>query len=235
MKSFVLSADLLGFKKMVKNLNEEELDQRLNVWIKLVEELIREFKITRFKMFSDTLVVSTDPTKEGFGSLIKFSKAALERGIIKSFPIRGGIAYGDISWGKEIISGKALIKAYEIEKSQEWIGITCENGIPHLEDYWSIENLITYPTPKKQNDVIELHPIISWEIPKLNDLTKILTKGGLAKKGESLYWDFGHKTSNTIQLKFYKEILEKNKKDPSKFLGILPAELIEIELEKHPN
>jgi len=86
-------------------------------------------------------------------------------------PFRGGIAYDEmfVDEGKEIFLGRALMKAYELEGSQEWIGAAIHEDL--VEAYPNIFNddtrpylksiFLKYPVPFKGGGIKHLHTI-NW-------------------------------------------------------------------------
>ena len=124
MANYLLVADVLGFSNIVKNLPSAKLEERVDTWINLVKNSKNDAEIEKLQLISDTVFALEDDSEDGFKRLLEFSKLLLERGMETFFPIRGAIARGDLSWSN-LIYGKALLDAYELERSLEWIGIAC--------------------------------------------------------------------------------------------------------------
>jgi hypothetical protein len=229
MNGFFLTIDILGFQKIVVNSTESELTNRIQEWTDLVKETLKNWNIHQFQLISDTLFVSTESSKEGLNQVINFSRELLSQGIQKSFPLRGAITHGSFVWG-ELTYGQAVIKSHKLESQQNWLGVTCDNSLPFITDCYDLNTVICYPPPLKSG-VIQLYPVVVWEIPDFQILTRLLTSGGLTKKGECLDWSFANKLTNTIELANYLRIVTQLQANPSKFHGMLPAEIIELKLK----
>ncbi len=146
MNSHILVADVLGFSRLVANLKHSQLDERLSVWVRLVEEIRIETGVQQSQLISDTIFVREDDSAEGFRRLLRYSKILLERGLASHFPIRGAITKGNLTWGM-LTYGKALVRSHELERQQNWIGIACESNLPSIP--WSWDLVCCYPVPKK--------------------------------------------------------------------------------------
>ena len=131
MGSYFLVADVLGFSKIVLNLSHDDLDERMQCWTGLVAKARCEAHVDRIQLISDTVFVQVDDTDYGLEQLLIFSKLLLEYGIEQSFPIRGAISRGNVTWG-EFTYGRAVIEGHSLERSQDWIGIACMNGLARI-------------------------------------------------------------------------------------------------------
>ncbi len=118
MASRVLVADVLGFSRLVSNLDHEALESRIGTWVDLIEDISRGTEVRNIQVISDTLFVQEDGCASGLERLLLFSKNLLEHGLANSFPIRGAISEGDVTWGK-LTYGKALIKGHTLERLQD--------------------------------------------------------------------------------------------------------------------
>ena len=177
MNSYLLVADVLGFSNIVSNLSHDILSDRMNTWVGLVQEVGVETGIENIQLASDTLFAQEEDSQDGVMRLFRFSKILLERGIEEYFPIRGAITYGDVSWEKEMIYGKAVVKAHRLERSLDWIGIAC-GQLPQIP--WSWDLACTYPAPQKTG-IAETIPAIIWNIPNENDLFNLSSGKGIMK------------------------------------------------------
>ena len=68
MVSHILVADILGFSQLVSNLDHNQLDERMAIWITLVEEVRNETEIPKLQLISDTIFVREEGTSEGPGA-----------------------------------------------------------------------------------------------------------------------------------------------------------------------
>jgi hypothetical protein len=151
----------------------------------------------------------------------------LSHGVGQSLPIRGAITYGLYQWGP-FTYGKAVVGAHSLEMAQNWIGVTCDNKLPHLDELWGLDSLICFPTPMK-GAPIKIYPVVAWHVPEFGVLAKALTSGGLTKKGDQLSWDWADKINNTILLGMYQDWPVAHGRSGKEFLGTLPLQVLSKE------
>lgn len=227
MEGYILVADLLGFSNIIENSSDEKLLLRISDWVQLINDVAAKSEITKHQLISDTVFAAVESNPESFGALVNFARQLLQEGIKRSFPIRGAISHGLFEWGK-LIYGKAVIKAHKLEMSQNWIGITCDHQLPHLDGLWGINSVICYPPPMKSG-LISVHPVISWDVPEFTSLVRYLTKGGLIKDGELIGWEWAEKVNNTVQFGMYRCFLQRQGISGHHFHGILPIQVLSQE------
>ena len=213
MNSHILVADVLGFSRLVNNLDHTQLVERLNVWIDLIAVIGSETRIQEYQLISDTLFVREDDSVDGFERLLQFGRALLERGLANHFPIRGAISKGDLHWGK-LIYGKALIHGHELERQQDWIGIACESGLVNAP--WSWDLVCHYPVPKKTGSIKQA-PVVVWNIPERDNLIQQCAGEGQFKVGEHFFWELHSKLANTLAFSKYVQKAKRHESDPAKY------------------
>src|SRR5216117_3259948 len=152
--------DLLGFSRIIENSTGAELDQRVQAWIDLVEEAATAASINNLQLISDTVFAATGPEVDGLDRLIRFSRCLLTKGIHRSLPVRGAISFGGYTWGR-LTYGKAVIDGHELERGQQWIGVGCAPGLPHVSTFWSLTALVCFPLPFAGGP-IRLLPAVAW-------------------------------------------------------------------------
>lgn len=228
MEGYFFIADLLGFSRIVENTPEEALQERIAAWVALVEATAARLGIPQFQLISDTVFAATDSTRGGLGKLIGFARDLLNDGVPQSLPIRGAISHGSYTWGA-LTYGKAVIQAHELETAQDWIGVGCDNLLPHLADSWGLDSVVCFPLPLKRGP-IKLHPVVSWAVPEFPKLVRALCDKGLTRQGELLGWEWGQKVNNTIHFGMHLRMLAANGENGSKFHGFLPVEAIELNM-----
>ena len=81
-----LVADVLGFSRIVANLDHNQLDERLEIWINLLNEIRIEAGVQNAQLISDTVFVREDDSAGGLQRLLKYSKILLERSLANYFP-----------------------------------------------------------------------------------------------------------------------------------------------------
>jgi hypothetical protein len=230
MEGYFLTADLLGFGSIVKNSDDGELSSRVANWIELVKRAAAGANLcNRIQLISDTVFVAADSTTDGLASIIRFARELLTSGARSSLPIRGGISHGTFEWG-ELTYGKAVIEAHQLESRQNWIGVACCPGIPHVDQLWGEDGLVCYTPPLKSGQ-IQVMPVVVWDVPSFDELWKSLCSNGLVKKGEVLAWPWAEKVTNTVEFENYLYILRGKQGTYEKFHGFLPIQTISANLK----
>lgn len=206
-EGYFFCGDLLGFSKIVANLESNLLQDKINEWIALVEETAEKHSIN-FKLISDTVFASVKNPKD-LTKLVAFVRDLLAQGCPKSLFVRGAIEKGEFNWNNKLIYGKAVINAHNLEQEQKWVGTIINDSTLTKEIFIDL-GLMCYPVPMK-NTPIKLYPVISWDIPNMKDFVVYCMSGGLTKKGDLISCYIGEIISNTILFKTYiQKIKEKN-------------------------
>lgn len=82
--------------------------------------------------FSDSIIlVATNDSERGCLALLIYALRATQALIALGLPVRGGVAHGElyINRRKSVFVGKALIHAYDLEQSQNWIGVALDPSV----------------------------------------------------------------------------------------------------------
>ena len=219
MASYLLVADVLGFSNIVSNLSEDEMDERINAWISMVTEIKSETGLTSLQLVSDTVFAKEDDSEDGLKRLLRFSRLLLERGIENSFPVRGGIAYGHVTWGR-LIYGRAVIDAYRLERSLDWIGIGCER-LPNLP--WSWDLICCYPVPRKAGP-IGYSAAVVWTTSN-SSLREGWGSSELFDARKGVTWENQSKIMNTILFLRYVREAKHSGFPPNSFITGVPSQL----------
>ncbi len=235
MQGYFLLADILGFKNIIENIPEDNLSTRIDEWISLVKTAVDKYSIKRYSLLSDTLFVSVPSSVDGLESIILMSKYLLEEGLLRSIPLRGAITHGSFEWG-HFVYGKAVIDAHNIEKNQNWIGITCSTDIPLESLHWGEKKLICY-SPLMKTGLLIFHPVVSWDIPTYSDLCNLLAKKGLVPKGNNckVSYEWIERINNTIIFRMYKNIIKKYNLSYDEMHGISSMAFLENHIYKALN
>ncbi|NLV27375.1 MAG: hypothetical protein GXY48_09455 [Methanomicrobiales archaeon] len=237
---YTFVGDVSGFKNIIQNLTLTDQSNRVHQWIDLIKELIRIHDIRFFRLISDSIVVVVDEKPMELIKLCRFSKALLEQGIEKSFPIRGAITKGDVDFSNDenIVFGKAIVDGFILADNQKWFGIVIDTSIrDELRTLWNIDKVICYSPPLKVGDV-RLYPVISWEVPSTSQLIRYTTSEGLMRPESIVNWEYYVMIQNTQIFSLYRSTLKqvqinsRNDVDWSKFYGLTPIEIIENAIRK---
>jgi hypothetical protein len=117
--------DILGFESLILSLSEQpELHKRINRALKEIEatrdsSLLENTAQSSLEVnqFSDSIAISSEPTKEGFFSVI-WACGWLHANLLYSGILtRGGVSIGPTVHESDLIYGEGMIKAYRIESS----------------------------------------------------------------------------------------------------------------------
>ena len=223
---YFLVVDILGFSKVIENLNRDQQAQRITAWVELVQNTGLKAAVKDKKFISDTLFVREEDSVDGLARLLKFAQLLLESGVNDSFLLRGAIVHGDSAWGK-LPYGEAVIRAHKLEQSLDWLGIACTPRLPRLDSMWDWDLVTVYPVPKKAG-VAQLMPAISWKVPSTEELVRKASDNGLMAEGEEFRWDAEiSKLERTIQFGLYLKIGKANRLDPQRYAFWFPMHMFE--------
>jgi hypothetical protein len=185
-KRFVAFIDILGFKDLVMRNSHSHIYDLLSEISKL-RSLIDNWKdkndgrYSNAEMytvsFSDSIVVfSKSDTIEDFDLFTFGIKWLFSGAIEKSIPLKGSMAYGEISINKsnQIYFGQPIIDAYILEEEVNYFGVVAHNSI---EKYYhdniekSVSGLILseFKTPLKCGTISHLN--LLWFINELEPKT----------------------------------------------------------------
>ncbi len=216
--------DLLGFSKIIGNLDPADQSERVDQWTTLIEDSARRNCLTDYQMISDTVFAGADNTPEGLENIINFAKDMLEKGISKSLPVRAAISFGEVTWAPKVSFGKAIVEAYNHANNQNWIGTACEPSlVKHIDskndELWDLDKVVMYMAPLKSGIVRQM-PVISWNLPPsdvarytLADRLVVQTLGkGLCRSGDNVKWSNEIKIQNTLIFLIYIKILKNSHK-----------------------
>lgn len=179
-------------------------------------------------IFSDSIIlVSTDDQATSALKLLIHAWRLSQAFIAFKMPLRGGIAFGELYSNplRNICLGRALTAAYELERSQDWIGVaidrTVEDAFPEILSAETAslglldDIFLRYKVPMKNGTTRELRTL-NWRF------NLVVEKGTRSLFVESGPPDVMQKVANT--LKFAEKVVNSGRiyvADQSK----LPVEL----------
>ena len=144
--AYIALFDILGFKQAVIERSIEELkeilgnefNEMLNVSVTFKspdinisngsdffkEHIEAGKKECSFVRFSDTILLYSDETDLELGHIIFASNRLIAFMILKGLPVRGALTKGELFVDEDnsLVLGEGLIRAYELEQSQQWSG-----------------------------------------------------------------------------------------------------------------
>jgi hypothetical protein len=227
---YFFAADVLGFSAMIVHTEPTSIDERIRQWVSIVESARSGCAVEQCQLFSDTVFSSAPSSEDGLKRLVTFARQLLTRGLEQSFLVRGGIAHGPFTWG-DLIYGRAVIEAHELESRQNWIGVACQSGLPHVKMLWDVDQIVCYLPPMKRG-LVQGQPVVSWKIPDSRRLTELVMLSNTVGDGDFLPWEIVEKMNNTLLFRSYLLILAHEQLDPSLFHGPLPSQLLDEVISK---
>ena len=214
---YFMCVDILGFSNIITNLNPDQQVQRMESWVALVETTASVAGVKETQLLSDTLFVREEDSLDGLKRLLKFARLLLEGGLEENLPLRGSIVHGNAAWGR-MTFGDAVIRAHQLERSFEWVGIGCEPGLPRINDLWGWDVVVVYLVPKKTGAVGTM-PAVAWNVPDANTIIREAGKSGLMVDGEYLRWETATKWERTTQFGNYLKAGKSGGLDPKRWHG----------------
>jgi len=150
---FVAFLDVLGFKDSVMRNTHEDIYSKLssiNRLKKSIEKSNNSIKLAEYYQdaevyivnFSDSIVIfSKNNSVYNFEYFLIAVRFLFGKSIAANIPIKGGIAYGEISVNKteQIYFGQPIIDAYLLEEDLNFFGIALHNTVDKYVSEKSIE------------------------------------------------------------------------------------------------
>lgn len=131
-KRWVAHLDLLGTGRLVETKAWTEV---FGVYSRAIERFRKdafdEHLIER-SIFSDSFVLwAVDDTARSYRAIDSFCRHFVAEMIQQSLPIRGAMAFGEFYADKvaSLYFGKALVDAYKLSESQNWIGFVLSESV----------------------------------------------------------------------------------------------------------
>ena len=131
---FVALLDVLGFSNLVTGPSSSH---HLQQYLDAIQEAIDEKSgITgiNFILFSDSIVISTkDDSDISLRTLLRTCSRALGLLLEQNIALRGAIAHGryfrEATGSGMFIAGRPIVDAYNLEKEQDWVGISIHGSV----------------------------------------------------------------------------------------------------------
>lgn len=131
-KRWVAHLDLLGTARLVETKAWTEV---FDVYSRAIERFRKdafdEHLIER-SIFSDSFILWTvDDTALSYRAIDSFCRHFVAEMIQQSLPIRGAMAFGEFyaDKGASLYFGKALLDAYKLSESQNWVGFVLSESV----------------------------------------------------------------------------------------------------------
>ena len=217
--------DVLGFKEKIKNFSADELGkeykrvlfyalEKYNLNIDFFKEISFFKDVDRYceyYVFSDSIILTSfDDTINSSFKLLIFTFKLARTMIAQGYSIRGAITFGEmfVDLQNSIFVGEALVKAYQLEYKQNWIGIVIDDSV--IEQFPSIFNFnyslypqylkylfVKYEVPFKEGKIIE-NFVINWRF-------NLIVEEGIKSlfPNANKEWSAKIKIDNTLQFSKY--------------------------------
>jgi hypothetical protein len=169
-KSFLALFDILGFKDLIRN---DQLDHvyRVFLGVKDIKDNTKEMTehlqallepgVVTVVNYSDSfLIYSLDINSieqrridKAFHALLAACDSLFIAANENGLPLRGSITAGDIIVSDNVVIGKPVVEAYEMEQQQEWIGC------------WVSKNALDLLSKEALEEDIKERAIVEYKIP----------------------------------------------------------------------
>jgi len=171
--------DILGFGELVKNNDLAKVFETYKKYKGDFEEnfhainCLLERDVIRFQLFSDTfLIYTTGVRDDDFVALLVACEYLFIAAIENNLPIRGAITVGDLIIGDDVVFGKPIVDAYEMEQKQRWIGCwisdDCMRRVGDRAGHLERKSIVKYDIPLKNNKVEDGY-VFNWvmSVPRM--------------------------------------------------------------------
>lgn len=178
---FVAHLDMLGMSALTKRDHDlawkklsglcHAREERLSLGIQRTDtnEVIAD-QIRNFT-FSDTVVAFSNGSSENDAlAMVLLMTELFTYGLHLCIPLRGGIAYGQFAFNLDmnLFSGPALIDAYELGESAQWLGIVLDqhtanafSSLPVGRSLGSKGSVVTWDVPCKDG-TSRRRSVVNW-------------------------------------------------------------------------
>ena len=183
MLRYIAFLDILGFSELIRRESLESVKHRLALALQSVSLATQQgtspdlnkpdIKPPQCFSFSDTFVLaSQDDTADSTFSFLKVAALLTQYLFAQSLPVRGSITFGEADYipGTNHLVGKAITRAHELEKQQNWFGVIIDQEtVPH-DTIKAFESPILSPlyirwdVPLKQNQTAMDAWVINWRL-----------------------------------------------------------------------
>jgi hypothetical protein len=177
---FVAHLDILGMSAIVGKDHDEAWemlsalvdarDSASNTTLEFIDSAERVHVPERIRSvtFSDTIFLFTiGATDSDLRALVVTVTQIFYQALFNKVPIRAGIAFGTlyVNFEKSMYAGPALIDAYEVGESAQWLGIVFSKSLQGRENSLALSRgkssiVVDWPVPLKQG-AVDLS-VVNW-------------------------------------------------------------------------
>lgn len=164
---------MLGFRQKIESLPLQEVVTRTQHFLKFTKRSVNIPKKLRHiqlqvRVFQDTIVVlAPDVTKNDLCAVAEYSAFLIGFAFLNNLFLRGAITVGEIYIDEHMILGKGIVRAYEMEQSQDWIGCWIDDlcfETLGVETTFALRDrflFVPYPIPMKSGPAFA-HWALNW-------------------------------------------------------------------------
>lgn len=155
--------DILGFKNILKKYSYDNIGKKFTEALELAQARAFEWHTTFPNIygkdkcfvytFSDSIAIISpdvdpsyaDPELVGFLIVTLYVKYLVQSLFVFQIPVRGAIAFGEtyFSSNPAIFLGCAWLKATDLEKLQQWIGVSIDKSVEErFSNFFNAKNLL---------------------------------------------------------------------------------------------
>lgn len=220
-KRIVAFIDILGFRELLNAKPLQELAKEYDYMVSATDAMNRPFRTqaetpTLFPhhaqnepwcqryIFSDSIIlISNDSDAISCLKLLVYAWKFLQALLAMRLPARGAVVYGELYENSRtnVVLGRALTGAYELEQKQQWIGIAIDKSVEEaFPDIFSMctpdttllsSVFLKYPVPFKDGSSNILHTL-NWRF------NLVVEKGTRSLFSESSDESIREKVQNTL-------------------------------------
>lgn len=172
--------DILGFRSIVSRNSMDEIALRLTKLNQNLRSFARDGAEQEpakgqiyFVTFSDSILIYSEREgPDGLGDVVRTTSLFILELLMMGFPARGAITKGElfVSGDRRTFFGKGLIRAYELEQGQKWMGAIVDPELLGADIHIRIQlhvmatfgHIRTYDVPWRVNPSPRQHLAVNW-------------------------------------------------------------------------
>ena len=162
---FIALFDILGFKSIVCSNGIERVESAFRVFDRqihlstTVPQVWGHQPLVEYRVFSDTFFAFTpDAQVKSLRFLAWFCRNLISSAFNTGLKLRGAVAYGPVVIEERLFIGEPILRAYLMERSQEWVGCWIDDSCFEKIDPNSPifkQTVLRYPIPRKRDNITD--------------------------------------------------------------------------------
>jgi hypothetical protein len=159
--------DILGFKDLIESNSLEAVVERSRRFVTLANGALSIPDCgdgpdrLSVRVFQDTVIVTSRTTKpDDFECMAQYCCGLMGFAFLEDVLLRGALTFGEAYLDDQMVIGKGIVRAYQMEQLQDWVGCwideKCVDGLPQeLRDELQEYLLVRYRVPLKSGPMLE--------------------------------------------------------------------------------